>query len=85
MERGINNRQIRCPRLGDETLLSYCLKESGDLPCLRIINCWYAHVDIVTFLKEELTPEKWDKFINFRPKDKVVSLIELIKAAKVIK
>ena len=29
------------------------------------------------FLKEKLTPETWNRFINFQPKDKVMSLIEL--------
>jgi hypothetical protein len=85
MKREINERQIRCPRLGDEIPLSYCLKESGDLPCSRIVSCWSSCFDVVTFLKEKLTPEKWDKFINFRQKDKVVSLIELIETARVKK
>jgi hypothetical protein len=85
MEPEISNKQIRCPRLGDEIELSYCLKESGDLPCLQIISCWSSYFDVLAFLKEKLVPEKWDKFINLRPKDKVVSLIELIENAKVKK
>jgi hypothetical protein len=82
MEQEITNKQIRCPRLGDEIPFSYCLQESGDLPCLRIVRCWSPYFNIEFFLKEKLAPEKWDSFINFRSKDKVTNLIELIEAAK---
>ncbi|PKN51274.1 MAG: hypothetical protein CVU55_12640 [Deltaproteobacteria bacterium HGW-Deltaproteobacteria-13] len=61
---------------------AYCLQEAGDLPCSRIVNCWSSCFDIAAFLKEILTPEQWSKFINFQPNDKVISLFELIQAAK---
>ena len=74
--------KIRCPRLGDEIALGYCIQETGDLPCSRIVLCWSPFCDIESFLKEKLTPEHWAAFINNQPKDKVTSLIELIEAAK---
>lgn len=73
---------IRCPRLGHELTFSYCSVESGDFPCSRIVNCWSPFFDVESFLKEKMTPEKWDSFVNSRPKDKVTNLIELIEAAK---
>jgi hypothetical protein len=82
MEKETTDKQIRCPRLGDEITLSYCLKESGDLPCSRIVYCWTSCFDIISFLKEFLKPEELNNFINSRPKDKVSSLIELIEKAK---
>lgn len=78
----IMEKEIRCPRLGDEMALSYCLKESGDLPCSLIVRCWSPYCDINAFLKEILTSEQWDKFTNFQSNDKVTSLIELIELAK---
>ena len=82
MKQEITNKQIRCPRLGDEIPFSYCLQESGDFPCSRIVRCWSPYFNIDYFLKEKLAPEKWDSFINFQSKDKVTNLIELIEAAK---
>jgi hypothetical protein len=82
MEKKSTNKQIRCPHLGDEMTLSYCLKESANLPCARIVLCWSTCFDIVSFLKKFMTPDDLNKFINFKPKDKVISLIELIEAAK---
>jgi len=82
MEQEITNKQIRCPRLGDEIPFSYCLQESGDFPCSRIVRCWSPYFNIECFLKEKLAPEKWDSFINLLPKDKITNIIELIEAAK---
>jgi hypothetical protein len=61
---------------------AYCLQESGELPCVRIVHCWSLFFDVESFLKEKLTPEKWNSFINFQPRDKVTSLVELIATAK---
>jgi hypothetical protein len=85
MKQGIIKKQIRCPRLGHEIALSYCLRESGKLPCSRIINCWSVYFDIETFLKKVLGEEQWRQFINVHPKDKVTSLIEIIEMAKRVK
>ncbi len=82
MKQDINNKLIRCPRLGDEIPFSYCLREAGELPCARIVSCWMAIPDIGRFLKEKLDPKKWEKVVNFQPKDKMTSIIELIEAAK---
>ena len=82
MENEITSKQIRCPRLGDEIALSYCLRESGDLPCSLVVRCWSPYFDTNAYLKEILTPEQWNKFNNFQPKNKVTNLIELIEAAK---
>jgi hypothetical protein len=78
----ITNQLIRCPRLGDEINFFYCLQESGELPCSRIIRCWSSFFDVESLLKGKLAPDKWNNFINFQSKDKVISLIELIEAAK---
>ena len=61
---------------------AYCLRESGELPCQRIVRCWSFSFDVESFLKKKLTPEKYISFINTQQKEKVTSLIEFIEAAK---
>lgn len=78
----LEKKLTRCPRLGQEITLSYCLQESIDLPCSRIVLCWSSAFDVETYLQKRLPKEVWQKFINFQPKDKVASIIELIEAAK---
>ena len=82
MKEDINNKLMRCPRLGDEMTFSYCLQESGALPCSRIISCWSIVFDVESFLHKNMTAEDWQGFTNTPRKDKVTSLIEIIETAK---
>jgi hypothetical protein len=77
-----DDKLIRCPKLGDEMTLEYCLRESGELPCQRIVRCWSLSFDVESFLREKLTLEQYNSFVNAQQKEKVTSLIELIEAAK---
>jgi hypothetical protein len=38
--------------------------------------------DIENYLKDKLAPQKWEKFINLQPKDKIVSLVQIIEGVK---
>ncbi len=82
MKQDIINKLIRCPRLGDEIPLSYCLQEAIELPCSRIVNCWAFFFDVEDFLKKNLDPAKWEKIADLQPKNKITSIIEFIEAAK---
>jgi len=85
MDHKLKEKLTRCPRLGHEITFSYCLKESLDLPCARIMHCWSSIPHIEAVLQEELPPAVWHKFINLQPKDKVASIIDLIEAVKIRK
>jgi hypothetical protein len=74
--------EMRCARLGGEVKFSYCRKEGGELPCLRVINCRYPFFPIEQYLRETMTEESWNAFVGQIPKDKITTLIELIEAAK---
>jgi hypothetical protein len=74
---------IRCPRLGGEAPFTYCLQEAGDLPCHRIVFCWQAFFPIEEYLRKTLSPQRWEKFKDRKPKEKIVSLLELIEEAKI--
>jgi hypothetical protein len=82
MKNEIDNKLTRCPRLGQEIKFFYCRQESGELPCTRVVQCWSPSFDVEALLKENLTPENWQRFVSSKPKDKVLSLVELIEAAK---
>lgn len=74
---------IRCPRLGGQVTFAYCRREGGALPCPRIIVCWQDRFPVGAFLKNELSEEDWERWTHQRPKEKVITLLELIEAAKV--
>jgi hypothetical protein len=74
--------EIRCPRLGHEVPFSYCRRESGRLPCARILTCWQPFFHVESYLKKSMPAEQWTLFINQAPKEKIITLIDMIEAAK---
>jgi hypothetical protein len=76
------NIELRCPRLGGEVNFSYCEREGGNIPCIRIISCWNPYFPVEMYLKKKMTKDAWERFSCYIPKDKVTTLIELIETAK---
>jgi hypothetical protein len=74
--------QIRCPRLGGEVTFAYCRVEGEDLPCMRIVACWQNCLPITGYLWESLSPDQLERFAEQKPKERIVTLVELIEAAK---
>ena len=74
--------EIRCPRLGQQIVFSYCRVENRGLPCFKTIDCWYVHFMVEDLLRKELTPEEWRQAFETPPKPKMISLVEMIEQAK---
>jgi hypothetical protein len=74
--------RLRCPRLGGEVPLAYCLQEGGDLPCRRIVICWQPYFPVEACLKARLSRQQWEDCFDSRPKEKIATLVELIEEAK---
>ena len=77
-----DHKLTRCPKLGDEINFAYCLREGGDLPCSRIIQCWFRSFDVTSFLKNQLNDNEWSRFTGEQSGNKVASLIEIIEKTK---
>jgi len=56
--------------------------EGGDLPCMRIFACWQCCIPIAEYLRESLSPEQLERFAEQIPKERIVTLVELIEEAK---
>ena len=83
MDENVDLFERRCPRLGGPVLFAYC-KTSGDnhFVCWKIFDCWWECFDVVGYLKKSLPEDKFNKLVNSKPKQKIVSLVELIEQAK---
>jgi len=83
MDENIDQLERRCPRLGGPVLFAYC-KTSGDdhSVCWKIFDCWWECFDVVGYLKTFLPEDKFNKLENSKPKQKIVSLVELVEQAK---
>ena len=74
--------EIRCPKLGGQVTFAYCRREAGTIPCQRAAICWQCRFPVGAFLKSILEEGEWERWSAQEPKEKVVTLLELIEAAK---
>lgn len=74
--------EIRCRLLGHQVPFQYCRSSNQDLPCRKIMDCWWERVEIEPYLRDNFTPEELNRSVFAESKTKIVSLIELIEKAK---
>ncbi len=72
---------IRCRILGHEVPFGYCRTGTGPRSCRRIFDCWYEHFDITAFMQKHYSEEDIQRILE-PPRDKMVSLYELIQKAR---
>ena len=75
---------IYCRKLGHHLKFDYCRRESGVLPCSRIVKCWSEKLPINKFLNMHFSATELDT-IFAPPTPKITSLIELIQKAQALK
>jgi hypothetical protein len=76
-----DQRRRRCPMLGHEVPFSYCRQPGSDIPCRKILDCWFETFDVRAFVTEHLPPETLERISAPRP-DKAASLVDLIRQAR---
>ena len=76
-----DGRTRRCPMLGHRLAFSYCRAPGTDLPCRKIFDCWWESFDVVAFVREHYGEEAISR-ITEPPKEKMLSLLELIERAR---
>ena len=76
-----DKRCIRCRMLGHEVDFSYCRQAGGELPCRKILDCWFERFDVEEFIRRHYTPKQIDDILQ-APKPKLTSLIDLIQQAQ---
>jgi hypothetical protein len=77
-----DSQEIRCRLLGHQVPFHYCRSSNQNLPCHKIMDCWWGRMDIETYLKENFTPDELNRSVFVEPKPKIASLVELIEKAK---
>jgi hypothetical protein len=67
--------------LGHEVTFSYCRAPGAELPCRKILDCWWQTFDVNSFLHAHFTDEQIQQALA-PPKDKATSIVELIQQAR---
>jgi hypothetical protein len=75
--------QRRCPRMGGDVTFHYCRTDAEiDRPCGKIFDCWWERFDVVSYLRENLSEDVFNRLADCRPKPKIVSIVELIEQTR---
>jgi len=76
---------LRCRRLGHEVTFGYCRQETGGKPCRLVLDCWWEHFEVRSFLRAHLPEEtvaEVERAGASPPPPKILSLVEMIQQAK---
>ena len=70
-----------CRLLGHDVTFAYCRRPGGERFCRNIVGCWADSFDIQCYLRENYTGEQISASMA-PPKEKMVTLVELIQQAR---
>ncbi|MBC8318855.1 MAG: hypothetical protein H8E41_13200 [Desulfobulbaceae bacterium] len=76
-----DTRENYCRMLGHVLSFQYCRTMKEGLPCGRILDCWFEVMPIQEFIEENYSTEEKIKIFE-PPKQRMLSLLELIEKAK---
>ncbi len=78
----IEKVEVRCPKLGGPVPLSYCLKESGNLPCRHILRCFSGiREKVMEILSSMYSQDELKKAFSLQ-EDPYSRILKKIKAAR---
>jgi hypothetical protein len=81
MNTQFDDKTTYCRSLGHYVQLKYCRTVSNDLPCRKILDCWFEMLDIGQFIRENYTREEQERIFS-PPPEKITTIIDLIKKAQ---
>lgn len=73
-------QETYCRRLGHPVTLEYCARESVDLPCRLVFECWAGRVPIHDFLLTLYTKSELETIE--KPTSKLASLIDILSRVR---
>jgi len=76
-----DQRSRRCPMLGHPLTFAYCRAPGSSRPCRKILDCWWETFDVEIFIRSCYGDESLEE-IAAPPKEKVLTLLELIEQAR---
>ena len=82
-DKGPEDLEIRCPRLGGTVPFGYCMAPGEQTPCHKIFDCWWEVFDVASYLKGHLPRETIEKLVQDRsPSNRLNTILELVQKFK---
>jgi hypothetical protein len=84
MDETHDQTSIRCRRLGSDVPFLFCRTEGeADEPCRLLRDCWWERFDILTYIRENYSPDVAERLeADAPPPTKAVGLFEMIQQAQ---
>ena len=74
------NQETHCRRLGHPVTLAYCARESIDLPCRLVYQCWEGRTPVHDYLLTMYSESQLEALL--KPTSKLASIIDIINQAR---
>ncbi len=76
-----DGRPLYCRRLGHAVTFGYCRTGTGDLPCPRVLDCWFGTFGVAGYLRSRYTPEQIARVLR-PPREKISQILDIVAAVK---
>jgi len=71
-----------CRMLGHRLPFRYCRSANDELPCRKIMDCWYDVFPVLEFLAANYSEDELNAAFGARPKTRMATIIEIINRAR---
>ncbi len=71
----------RCPMLGHEITFSYCRQPGQEIPCRKVLDCWWEKFDIQAYISQHFNDQILQN-LQEPQKPKILSLLEIIEQSR---
>ncbi|MGD9733038.1 MAG: hypothetical protein AB7U45_12730 [Desulfamplus sp.] len=70
-----------CRMLGHEVTFSYCRVAKDNIPCFKIMDCWFDRLPIADYMQSNYSEKEIEKILE-KPESKITTLYDLIQKAQ---
>lgn len=81
MNKEYDNKPNYCRKLGHEITFSYCRCENYNLPCRKIMDCWFTLLPIKEFINNNYSEEEKKTLIS-PSQNKITSILNIVQDIK---
>lgn len=81
MKEEFDEQEGYCKMLGHFLSFKYCRTSNKNLPCSKVMDCWFQQFPIEKYINENFSPEEQVKIFE-PPKAKILSLTEILEQAQ---
>lgn len=76
-----DSREGYCRKLGHYVEFKYCRGANNNIPCYKIMDCWFERLPIENFMQQHYSASSINKIFT-PPAPKIASILDIIDRVK---